>query len=220
MGAHGRIFPAGYVWGCGMNEMHWRAALNKALSFIEGFEDDELQEGIPELITGLRQTIVTMDRANDLLVDASCIFDDEEDSVKEEHAEFIEQLDAFLDSPWVRPDTSDIPEQGPEWFERAKLVQYVPIQTGENGEPVYVPPPSRIAITINGGCAELADAENWPAGLELYLIDYDNGEAMEPEECSNLDGRCTVQKYCDDTPVADGMTGHFAKRAAEAWQHD
>ncbi|WP_420408673.1 hypothetical protein [Hoeflea sp.] len=77
------------------------------------------------------------------------------------------------------------------------------------------PEPARIAITIRGGVAEVADAENWPSGLELYLVDYDQDDGG-----SHLDGPCSVAKYCDDTPAADGMTGHFAAKVAEAWAND
>jgi len=77
------------------------------------------------------------------------------------------------------------------------------------------PVPVRVVVTVRGGVAEVADAENWPADLELYLVDYD-----EDEGGCFLDGSCAVNKFCADTPLADGMTGHFAKNVAEAWQHD
>lgn len=75
-------------------------------------------------------------------------------------------------------------------------------------------PRSRIAITVNGGVAELADAENWPDGLELYIVDYDNGDP-DDSEASFLNGHCSIVKH--DAAEPD-MTGNFARDAADAWR--
>lgn len=77
--------------------------------------------------------------------------------------------------------------------------------------------PRRIAIVVMGGTAFFEDAENWPEGLELYIADYDNGEATPPEQCSHLNGRCTIEKHDAAQPH---MTGHFARDAADAWRMD
>lgn len=50
---------------------------------------------------------------------------------------------------------------------------------------------SRIVITITGGVAELADAENWPSGLELYIVDYD----VNDDDCADVDGECSISRY-------------------------
>lgn len=63
--------------------------LQKVISFLEGFEGDEVQQGIPELLASAR-------KANDLLHDNLAKWEDEEDSVKEEHAELIADLRKFL----------------------------------------------------------------------------------------------------------------------------
>lgn len=79
-----------------------------------------------------------------------------------------------------------------------------------------MPTPRRIAITVSGGVAEFADAENWPEGLELYIVDYDCYDTDE-EELSQVDGPCTISTH---TGPDGNMTGHFASKVAEAWQHD
>lgn len=56
---------------------------------------------------------------------------------------------------------------------------------------------SRIIVTVNGGVAELADAENWPKGLELYIVDYDVIEGNDDEEFADVDGECTISCYTD-----------------------
>lgn len=54
---------------------------------------------------------------------------------------------------------------------------------------------SRIVITITGGVAELADAENWPSGLELYIVDYDVNEGDYDEDCADVEGECSIRCY-------------------------
>jgi hypothetical protein len=54
---------------------------------------------------------------------------------------------------------------------------------------------SRIVITITGGVAELADAENWPSGLELYIVDYDVNEGDYDEDCADVEGDCSIRCY-------------------------
>ena len=54
---------------------------------------------------------------------------------------------------------------------------------------------SRIVITIIGGIAELADAENWPSGLELYIVDYDVNEGDYDEDCADVEGECSIRCY-------------------------
>lgn len=65
------------------------AGLTKASSFIDGFEDDPLQEGVAELQAGVTTAIDLLSRAYDML-------DGEEDSVKEEHANLLADLEAFF----------------------------------------------------------------------------------------------------------------------------
>jgi len=98
-------------------------------------------------------------------------------------------------------DTSDIPEQGEEFFKGARMV----LPTFEKAKP-------RIVITVRGGVAELDDAENWPEGLELFIVDYDNDEE---DDGAFLDGRCSLAKH-DSAP--DGCTGQFASDAEQAWE--
>ena len=95
---------------------------------------------------------------------------------------------------------------GPGWGTWEITTHKIPIATN----------PSRIAITVSGGVAELADAENWPEGLSLYIVDYDCGD-MDDEELSQVEGPCTISTH---TSPYGNMTGHFASKVAEAWQHD
>lgn len=79
-------------------------------------------------------------------------------------------------------------------------------------------PIQRIAITVNGGVADVMDAENWPTGLELYIADYD----VDPGDGdsairTHLNGPCTLSKFTDDRAQEDGVTGYFAKDCATAW---
>lgn len=71
--------------------------LNKAEAFIRGFEDDESQEGIAELLAGLRAAIAKVETMWTMLCESRDAWDDEEDSVKVEHAELIADLSEFLD---------------------------------------------------------------------------------------------------------------------------
>lgn len=73
------------------------AALSKAESFISGFEGDDLQEGIPELLAAMRTAAKCAETATDLLHRNLDAWDGEEDSVKEEHEELITDLRNFLD---------------------------------------------------------------------------------------------------------------------------
>lgn len=72
---------------------------------------------------------------------------------------------------------------------------------------------SRVVVTISGGVAEIADAESWPEGLEVYLVDYDQDNTPD-SECCHVDGKCIIGKQVD----GDGSTGHFANKVAEAWR--
>lgn len=63
--------------------------LSRVIGFIEGFEGDELQEGIPELLEAAR-------RADELLHRNLDQWEDEEESVQEEHHELISDLRKYL----------------------------------------------------------------------------------------------------------------------------
>ena len=65
--------------------------LSRVVAFLEGFEGDETQEGIPELIAAAK-------KADDLLYDNLAKWEDEEDSVQEEHEELITELRDFLEA--------------------------------------------------------------------------------------------------------------------------
>ena len=66
------------------------AGLSSVISFIEGFEGDEVQEGIPELLATVR-------KADSLLHRNLNAWEDEEESVQEEHHELISELRNFLE---------------------------------------------------------------------------------------------------------------------------
>jgi len=71
-------------------------------------------------------------------------------------------------------------------------------------------PPARIVVTISGGVAEVADSENWPEGLEVFVIDYDNdGERVDGEECSL--GK--IEKGDADRD----HTGYLVSAAVKSW---
>lgn len=72
-------------------------ALAKVESFIEGFEDDDLQEGIPELLAGLRAAMKRQERAEFLLAESLDAWEGEEESVQEEHEDLIADLKAFVE---------------------------------------------------------------------------------------------------------------------------
>lgn len=72
-------------------------AMRRAESFISGFEGDELQEGIAEMLTGLRSAIAKVEDMWGLLCASSDAWDGEEESVKEEHEELIADLSEFID---------------------------------------------------------------------------------------------------------------------------
>ena len=80
--------------------------------------------------------------------------------------------------------------------------------------PASPPAPSRIVVEVTGE-AEVIDAEGWPTGLDLYIVTR-GIESDDPDLC-HVDGPCRINKYGDDTPQADGMTGHFAAKVAEEW---
>lgn len=66
------------------------AGLTSVISFIEGFEGDEVQEGIPELLATAR-------KADELLHRNLDQWESEEESVQEEHHELIKELRSFLE---------------------------------------------------------------------------------------------------------------------------
>lgn len=66
------------------------AGVTQASSFLDGFDDDPLQEGIPTMKAGIEGAI-------DLLHRNLAAWDDEEASVKEEHEELINDLRIFLE---------------------------------------------------------------------------------------------------------------------------
>ena len=76
--------------------------------------------------------------------------------------------------------------------------------------------PQRIVVSIRGGVAEIDDAENWPEGLELYIVDYDNDDPSDPDTC-HVEGPCSIGLMA--RPTQD-MTGHFAAKVAEAYRND
>ncbi|MDA5627810.1 MULTISPECIES: hypothetical protein [Agrobacterium] len=70
-------------------EMH-SDGLSRVISFLEGFEGDETQEGIPELLAAAH-------KADSLLHRNLNAWEDEEDTVQEEHHELIDELRNFLE---------------------------------------------------------------------------------------------------------------------------
>lgn len=80
--------------------------------------------------------------------------------------------------------------QGKNARQPATLTSNLPVDQEGAG-----PLKSRIVITITGGVAELADAENWPSGLELYIVDYDVNEGDYDEDCADVDGECSIRCY-------------------------
>jgi hypothetical protein len=72
---------------------------------------------------------------------------------------------------------------------------------------------SRIIITIKGGVAEVADAQEWPEGLELYIVDYDAFEGDYREDMPDVDGECDISCYIG---VGD-KCGPFAERVAKEY---
>ena len=54
---------------------------------------------------------------------------------------------------------------------------------------------SRIIVTVSGGIVEIGDAQNWPEGLELYVVDYDATEGQEDEDVANVNGDCEINCY-------------------------
>lgn len=81
------------------------AALRTAESFISGFEGDEMQDGVDEMLATIRGAIAKaegkdIDRSPrkmlDLLHRNLDKWEDEEESVQEEHAELIAELRTFL----------------------------------------------------------------------------------------------------------------------------
>jgi len=83
-------------------------AMRQAESFISGFEDDELQDGIAELLAGLRTAIAKVEDMWGLLCASFDAWGDEEDSVKVEHAELIADLSEFIGgmAPCAPPATA------------------------------------------------------------------------------------------------------------------
>lgn len=65
------------------------AGLTKVIGFIEGFEGDDLQEGVPALLETAR-------KADFLLHRNLNAWEDEEESVQEEHNELISDLRKYL----------------------------------------------------------------------------------------------------------------------------
>ncbi|WP_306049237.1 hypothetical protein [Oceaniradius stylonematis] len=82
--------------------------------------------------------------------------------------------------------------------------------------------PQRIVIEVSGGVAETVDAEAWPDGLELFIVDRDNSEGADDEaDLCHVDGPCTIDRIDADTARSwEQMTGHFAAKVAEAYQED
>lgn len=67
---------------------------------------------------------------------------------------------------------------------------------------------SAIAITVSGGMADVADWHNWPHGLTVYFIDYDNdGETIDGEDCS----------IARAIGTGDKLNGTLCQSAAEAF---
>ncbi|WP_417426709.1 hypothetical protein [Hoeflea sp.] len=72
---------------------------------------------------------------------------------------------------------------------------------------------SRIVVTVRGGIAEITDAQNWPDGLELYVVDYDAAECDWSEDMSYIDGECEISCYADFT----GKRGIVAEKVAKEY---
>lgn len=68
------------------NEM---TSMTKVISFLEGFEGDELQEGVAKLIAAAN-------KADELLHRNLDQWEDEEESVQDEHHELITDLRKYL----------------------------------------------------------------------------------------------------------------------------
>lgn len=72
------------------------AGLTRAGLFLDGFADDPLQEGIPEMQAGVST-------ASDLLARCLEMLDGEEESVKEEHADLLADLEQFMEGGTCQP---------------------------------------------------------------------------------------------------------------------
>lgn len=113
-------------------------------------------------------------------------------------------------------DPADVPPYGPgDWSDAWEYVCGDPCDQAHIDEvEIQDPSPKRIVIGVRGGMAELDDAENWPAGLELYLVDFDNdGNKLDGDDCS------IARLEAGDVRKDRGMTGHYAKTVAEEWAH-
>ena len=74
---------------------------------------------------------------------------------------------------------------------------------------------SRIVIEVAGGVAQLADSQNWPEGLDVFIVDRD-----EDEGSCVIDGaHCSIAKIEQADAAAVGHTGYYAKAVAEAWAY-
>lgn len=66
------------------------ATLLNVIDFLSGFSDDEMQTGVADLIAAAQ-------RAEELLINNLSAWQDEEDSVQEEHLSLIEETANFLE---------------------------------------------------------------------------------------------------------------------------
>lgn len=79
--------------------------------------------------------------------------------------------------------------------------------------------PSRIVVSVSGGIAEIADAENWPQDLELYFVDYDVDDSdVDSDSITNLNGPCILSRLHADDVHMEHYTGEFSMKCADAWE--
>lgn len=67
------------------------------------------------------------------------------------------------------------------------------------------PPRASIVVCISGGVAQVDDAVNWPANLDVYLVDYDTGYGDDDTEKLPIvgDDHALVQRHDASSPSAN-----------------
>ncbi len=74
----------------------------------------------------------------------------------------------------------------------------------------------RIVITVSGGVAEIADSQNWPEGLEIFLVDYDNGE--DDPHATRVDGDACSLRKLEKADADKWHNGFLTSATVKAWE--
>lgn len=75
---------------------------------------------------------------------------------------------------------------------------------------------TRIVISIQGGVAALEAAENWPKGLELYTLDYDDPQPADTDCIDTEFGICSVSSYGPREDFDTVLCSEVARKYHEA----